>query len=46
MRRPYVGPVVHEIGDLVSLTLNNKIGSASDMFTSETGVVGSIVPNQ
>jgi hypothetical protein len=46
MRRPYAGPVVRELGDLASLTLSNKVGSSSDMFTSETGVVGSIVPNQ
>ena len=47
MKRPYDGPVVRELGDLASLTqANNKIGFSSDMFSAETGLVGSIVPAQ
>jgi hypothetical protein len=47
MRKSYSAPVVRTIGSLAELTQkNNKIGFSTDAFSSETGLVGSIVPAQ
>lgn len=41
----YEPPTVTELGSLRELTLqNNKVGTHTDMFTSSTELVGSIVP--
>ena len=42
--QPYEPPVLAEIGTLHELTLQgkNKIGTAADQFTGQTGLVGSI----
>ena len=46
--QPYEPPVLAEIGTLHELTLQgmNKIGGGTDVFTGQTGLVGSIVPIQ
>ena len=47
MTRTYEAPEIRTVGSLAELTqANNKIGFSSDMFSAETGLVGSIVPAQ
>ena len=48
MDRTYEAPQIESIGDVADLTKqgNNKIGQGTDMFTSLTGLIGSIVPAQ
>jgi hypothetical protein len=43
----YEAPTLLELGSLGTLTLGpNKIGFSSDLFSTETGLSGSIVPAQ
>jgi len=42
---PYSGPEVTEYGSVESLTLEDKCGTESDMYSSGTPLSGSVVPN-
>ena len=42
---PYSGPEVTEYGSVESLTLEDKCGTESDMYSSGTPLSGSVVPD-